>query len=129
MKGSAELLKATSHPARADTPQLVPQMSPLQTLATRVGQAENGLKSHPFKSPSLQGRGDTERGEMWTSPLSFECHTLSEVGPWLRLEGFFGGGLTPTFDMGMQRERPCKSLATSSLFMYIYTELVLLIFQ
>lgn len=25
------------------------------------------------------------------SPLSFECHTQSKVGPWLRQEGFSGG--------------------------------------
>lgn len=89
------------------------------------------LWGHPLPLGQAGERGG-RTVEVWVSPLSFECHTQNRVGPWLRLEGFFGRSplprvLAPVVQVGRMghgwgcREsnwRPCKLLAMSS-YLYI----------
>lgn len=112
-------------------PRLVPRC-PRARCSLAEGRLRTGrdqCTSHKVPIPVLSGVGNVlspsarlgagrEGGRVWVSPLSFECHTQSEVGPWLRLEGFLGGccslgcsspgcpGGWHRPRVGMQREQP-----------------------
>lgn len=122
---------AESHRApRTHThPQLVPKC-PRAHSQPDNGHVPSSLRPRPpwggeYPPPSARLGAGQEDGTGWVSPLSFECHTHSKVGPWLGLEGVSGGLLLPwvvpkVFRWGWRESnrRPCKSLAMSS-YLYI----------